>query len=432
MITDKSRFQSLRWRLLLSYLGVMVAILGASAIAMYQWFAYSLHQQLDQHLLTLAQTAAHTLVDIKQDRVTVNNSAKRVLAGDTNLDIALQHLHTMNQSVEWFDSNKQLLAQSGMPSPDLSLQVGSQTLPQIRIHTLTIPAYSYSNNQQQLEGYIRVSESTQALEDKLIQLRWRLGLGGVVALIVSGIGSKWLIGQSLKPIERSFGQIKQFTAEASHELRNPLSTIKTSVEVMQAYPERLHPADIKRLDTIISATSQMTSLVEDLLLLAKMDNVSAKIAQGQVLISLDELLEDLLNSFGLFAQQREITLKSDLCSDVYIRGESNQLRRLFFDLLENALLYTPAGGVVSLMMFHLDNWAIVSVEDTGIGIAPKDLPHIFDRFWRTAQAQTCLDAGTGLGLAIAYSIVQLHGGEITVNSELGIGTCFQVRLPYKP
>lgn len=428
MTTDKPQFQSLRWRLLLSYLGVMVSILGVCAIAIYQWFAYNLDQQLDQHLLTLAQAAAHSLVDIKQDRAVVDSSVHRLF----ERDFPWQPLPGMNQSVEWFNSNQQLLAQSGTPSPDLSLQVGSQTLPQVHIRTLTIPAYSYSNNQSQLEGYVRVSESTNATEYTLIQLRWGLGLGGLVALILSGICGKWLTSQSLKPIERSFDQLEQFATAASDQLRRPLMTIKTSAEVMQTHSEQIHPSQIKKLDTIINATSLIIGLVEDLLLLAKIDSVSVKMAQQQVANPLDELLEDLLHDFEVLAQQKEITLKSDLCADVYVAGNRNQLRRLFSNLLENALQSTLAGGVVTLMMFHLDNWVLVSVEDTGIGIAPRDLPHIFDRFWQTDQSRTAPEGGTGLGLAIAQSIAESYGGKITVNSQLGLGTCFQVRLPYQP
>jgi signal transduction histidine kinase len=254
-------------------------------------------------------------------------------------------------------------------------------------------------------------------------------LGSVFALSITAIGGLWLTQQSLKPIEQSFQQLKQFTADASHELRSPLTAIKTSVEVMRSHPERIHPADVKKLGAIASATNQMTHLVEDLLLLARTDAASAAPAQDWRAIPLDEVLEDLVELLEPKAVAKAIELQSNLQPNVSVMGDAAQLSRLFSNLLENAIAYTPARGTIALSMHRSDRFVIVSVEDTGIGIAPEQLPLIFHRFWRADKARVQREGGLGLGLAIAQAIAQRHRGEITVTSQFGVGSCFKVRLP---
>ncbi|MEA5498845.1 ATP-binding protein [Limnoraphis robusta Tam1] len=129
------------------------------------------------------------------------------------------------------------------------------------------------------------------------------------------------------------------------------------------------------------------------------------------------------------AEQAQISLKSQLISNIEVYGDVSQLQRLFTNLLTNALQYTPSGGTVIVSLQRMGTHALVSIEDTGIGIAPDQLPHIFDRFWRADQARSQYEDGCGLGLAIAKTITQRHGGKIIVTSKPSIGSCFQVYLP---
>ncbi|MBD3561321.1 ATP-binding protein, partial [Planktothrix sp. FACHB-1355] len=139
--------------------------------------------------------------------------------------------------------------------------------------------------------------------------------------------------------------------------------------------------------------------------------------------------EDLLEMLELQAEEKEIYLKSNLLVGIFVKGDAVKLMRLFANLLENALQYTPAGGTVTLTMKNVDKYVFVSVEDTGIGIAPEHLKSVFDRFWRADKARSRRQGGQGMGLAIAQAIAQFHGCEITVSSEVGVGSCFRVRLP---
>jgi signal transduction histidine kinase len=435
---NDTKFQNLHWRLLLSYLTVMVAILGTSTVAIYEFFAHSLYQQIDQRLIILAQAAAHNFTETKEQyqQKKVYQADKyphpqvfRRLDKDGDLDIPWHNLREPDQGVEWFDAETKLLGNAGTLLPNSSPHPGFETINNGQIRAVTIAAYSKDKGKQKLEGYVRTSETTQEVEVVLIKLRWGLGLGSIFALTMTGIGGLWLTRQSLKPIIKSFQQLKQFTADASHELRSPLTAIKTSVDVMRTHPERIHPADEKKLAAIASATQQMSSLVEDLLLLARMDAQTATINQDLIPIPLDEILEDLVDLLELQAEEKEITLKSYLLTDIFVKGDGTKLTRLFANLIENALQYTPKGGNVTIFMKRFDRSVIVGVSDTGMGIAAENLPFVFDRFWRADKARTRREGGLGMGLAIAQAIAQYHHGEITVTSQLGVGSCFRVRLP---
>jgi two-component system, OmpR family, manganese sensing sensor histidine kinase len=411
------------WRLLLAYLTVMAAIFGVSAAAVYLFFVHSLYQQVDNRLLTLAQSAAPSLTTVK-------------LEGGDHLDkraeIPWQDLFRRNrQSLSWFDEKGTELAKQGSIQVNLPLRVGILTLPRDRIRTFTIPVYSRQVDlpDLKLEGYIRASESMTEIEDVINWLRWGFGVGGIVALALTGVGGVWLVNESLKPTRQSFEQLKQFTADASHELRSPLTAIKTSIDVILKHPERIHPKDARKLSAIASATNQMIRLVEDLLLLARSTTVNPVVAVERKPILLDKVLQELITLLEPQAQSRKIALKSSLTPGLVVLGDTAKLNRLFSNLLENALQYTPPEGTVSLTMGRVNRFVIISVEDTGIGIAPERLKLVFQRFWRADRARSYRSGGQGLGLSIAQAIAQQHEGEIMVTSQEGVGSCFRVRLP---
>lgn len=423
-------FRSLAWRLLFSYLVAMSIVLGVSIIAIYQSVAYSLFQRRDQQLVTLADAAAHNLAAILNDRIALYTKSPRMIDEDEDLDIPWQDLRQDQQSIEWFDSRRRLLGRSGQHFPDHSPGVRFQTWQQEQIRSLTIPVYAIDPTAKRLIGYVRVNDSTQNEQEELNRLLAGMGWGGLIAVILIGITGWQLTRRSLRPIEQSFQQLKQFTADASHELRSPLTAIKTSVEVLQSHPERIHPADVRKIDHIADATQQMTQLVEDLLLLARTD--AAQIVIKPLRIPLNELLEDLVEALQSQAMAKQITLTIAPLPELQVEGDAFHLRRLFANLIENALSYTPIGGSVEVLLAERSpslDYVWIAVKDNGIGIAAAHLPHVFDRFWRANPSRTHRGGGSGLGLAIAQAIAQAHDGEITVTSQVGRGSNFQVRLP---
>ena len=420
-------FQGLRWRLLLSQLMVMAAILSIFGAGVYVFLSRNLYRQQDKKLLTLAQSAAPSLAQVKARGSQLLDQVDEVPWRDIfNRD---------KQSLEFFNAEGKLLASRGVLELTVPPRVGSQTIKLIhkphQIRTFTISIFKDGSNRSQpfLEGYIRASQSMEDVETVQHQLLWGLSMGGMMTLGLVAIGGLWLTQNAIEPIERSFKQLKQFTADASHELRGPLSVIQASVEVMRNHPERIHPKDAKKLASIASATTQLSHLAQDLLFLARAEADAFTPAREWKPVSLDKLLQNLVELFEPIAHDKKITLKYQFATTVSVMGDDAQLTRLMSNLLENALQYTPSEGRVVVTLTKHNRSALVNVQDTGIGIEREQLPFVFDRFWRADKARTRREGGTGLGLAIAQTIAQRHGGKITVTSQVGVGSCFQVRLP---
>ncbi|ACK65472.1 histidine kinase [Rippkaea orientalis PCC 8801] len=421
-------FQGLRGRLLLAYLIVMEAILILFSLGIYGLFSRSLSRQLDNKILTLAEIVAPTLSR-------VDRQGKRYL--QYSADIPWQNVfNAKEQGIEWFDTQKRLLAHQGItfsrlpPEPGfLTIRQQSPTLPPIRTVTLFVSIDRSTFNQRSLQGYIRISQSLTETEKEQSELLWNLGITIIATLGLVTLGGFWLTQKAVEPLEESVEQLKQFTADASHELRGPLTAIKASIEVMQNHPERIHPKDVRKLGAIASATNQMAHLVQDLLFLARTEGAKMPSEADNLELSLNHLLEDLIEWLEPLAQEKEITLEYQELAKVAVMGDSGQLARLFSNLIQNALQYTSEKGYVIVRLSQHHRQARVTVEDTGIGIAPEDLPLVFNRFWRADKARSRREGGTGLGLAISQAIAQQHRGKITVSSELGVGTCFEVCLP---
>ncbi len=422
-------FQGLRARLLLSYLIVMAAILSAFGTGVYVFFSRNLYRQLDKKLITLAQSAATSFTDVQTQGGKYLNRVDKVPWRDIfNRD---------QQSLEWFDAKGTFLGSKGVLQIKAPPEIGGATLPQekrhIPVRTYTISVFKDSTNPSEptLEGFIRASQSVEEIDTVQNQLFWVLIFGSMITLVLIGLGGFWLTKKAIEPIEISFLKLKQFTGDASHELRGPLTAIKASVDVMRSHPERIHPKDGKKLSAIADATLQMSQMIEDLLFLARADSSTELTmpTRTKTKVAFDKIVQNSLVLLEPFAQNKQIQLEAELKENIAVLGDPAQLTRLVANLVENAIHYTPEGGKVSVVLYKQNRQAFLAVRDTGIGIAPENLTQVFDRFWRADKARTRREGGTGLGLAIVKAIAQSHGGKISVTSEVNVGSCFQVRLP---
>ncbi len=411
--------KSLSYRLFGSYLLITATLLGIFSLAMYRFFARSLYHDLDQQLVVLANTAVLNSSKLKQQP-----------QSDIRHTSVWHETIARGLSLQWFDANGRLLMTQGAKGSSSPPQVSGKVESRrgFRELTVAIPTSSASSSEPLL-GYVRVSKSTLAVDEILAQLRWQLLIGLLIELGLCGLGGLWLTRQAVLPVERSLVQVQQFTADASHELRSPLTVIKSNIGLVLNHPERIHAADTKRLTAINWAADQMLILIEDLLFLARTDQVQPELAQVKTPVDLTGLLRSLVVLFEPQAQAKGITLQSELSSGLHLLGNIAQLNRLFANLVENAIQYTQADGQIWVRGQRQGKQIQVEVQDTGIGIAPEDIDKVFDRFWQADQARTYHAGGYGLGLAIARAVVTQHEGKLQVKSELGQGTTFTVHLP---
>lgn len=227
-------------------------------------------------------------------------------------------------------------------------------------------------------------------------------------------------------LERSFAEIRRFTADASHELRTPLTVIRTEAEVALAKPLNLAEHQ-QLLGSILEECSRLTRLTDQLLALAREDAHAAHQAQESVDLAI--LVADVAETMRPLAEVKDLHLRVKANGSAWVRGDALRLREVFFNLLDNGIKYTPKGGEVEVQIDQNGSVAIVTMRDTGIGIPSEHLPHVFDRFYRVDKARSRAEGGTGLGLSIAQSTIVAHGGRIELTSAPGKGTTCTVTLP---
>ncbi|HEY4100393.1 MAG TPA: ATP-binding protein [Gemmatimonadales bacterium] len=277
---------------------------------------------------------------------------------------------------------------------------------------------------------VATSEAAE-LHDEDVDLIVAFGGAALVALLLIAIGGSFLVRESTAPIERSISRMRAFMSDAAHELRTPVTVIRTGAEVAVQQP-RDAERYIAALDGIASESRRLGTILDDLLVLARAD-AGERPVQRQPLF-LDDLTADAADAARPLAEAAGIAFELDQFDEVEIVGDPDLLRQLVLILLDNAFKYTGRGGTVRLRVGHIDGRPSVIVTDTGIGIAAEDLPRIFERFFRVDRGRS-RDAGgepsvggAGLGLAIARWIADAHGAEIDVASAVGEGTVVRVRF----
>ncbi len=231
--------------------------------------------------------------------------------------------------------------------------------------------------------------------------------------------------QTLERLERLFRTQQRLLADVSHELRTPLTAIRGNLDLI----ERIGEADPESISAIQIEIERMTRLVGDLLLLARADSGGLPLERKPV--ELDNTLFEIYRHVQVVNPPVDVNLVE--IDQATVLGDADKIKQLFINLVENAIKYTPSGGNVRLSLSKKSGWAQFEVADSGMGIPPENLPHIFDRFYRVDKARTRAQGGSGLGLSIAKWIATAHGGAIQVKSEPGEGTTFTVTLPlYEP
>jgi len=232
-----------------------------------------------------------------------------------------------------------------------------------------------------------------------------------------------VFNQMMDRLENLFHVQQRFVADVSHELRTPLTAIRGNLDLIKRYG-----ADTESLEAMESEVERMSRLVSDLLLLARADYGGLKLDLEP--LDLDTTISEIYRDTRVLANARHLTFEIRDFQPVRIKGDSDKLKQVFLNLVSNAIKFTPEGGSVIINLRRSYDDAVVEVVDSGIGIAPEDLAHIFDRFYQADPARVRKGEGSGLGLSIAKWIVEAHSGRIEVASSVGKGTTFTVLIPH--
>lgn len=331
------------------------------------------------------------------------------------------------------------------------------------LRVLSVPLYDRSGNEPVLFGYLQVARLFNSIEsfNRFLVIALFVGFAGATASLFLAV---LLTPSSFKPLEdmadvarqitnaddlsqrvpytertdevgvlaRAFNQLlerlenlfltqQRLLADVSHELRTPLTAIRGNVDLMR----RMGEADEESLQIIQEEAERMSRLVGDLLLLARADAGGLPLERGKV--DLDTIFFEVYRQVSLLDKKVDVNVVE--IDQVCVIGDADRLKQLIWNLVGNAIKYTPVGGEVKLSLSKDKGWATIIVADSGIGIPPEDLPYVFDRFYRVDKARTRGPGGSGLGLSIARWVAQAHGGNISVASEMGKGTTFTVMLP---
>jgi heavy metal sensor kinase len=236
------------------------------------------------------------------------------------------------------------------------------------------------------------------------------------------------INAMITRLERSFAEIRRFTADASHELRTPLTAIRAEAELALSKP--LGPEDCQQLAaSVLEECERLTRLTEQLLTLAREDaSLSPPV---RVSLDLGTLVGDVVETMRPLAEAKAQQLHSRLLGSLRVEGDPARLRQVIINVLDNAIKYEPEGGTVAILSRRQDNAVVIEVEGGG-AIPPEHLSRVFDRFYRVDRSRSRAEGGTGLGLSIAQSIVAAHGGSIELTSDPAKGTTCTMRVPVEP
>ncbi len=448
-------FKSIRFRLTLWYVMVIVALLACFGVAAYVMLSYQLHRNLDESLRSKTVEVESGLKMDGGQIAILGQPSELVLVYDA--DGAL--LRRLGPNVEFASVDRYVqLALLGQP------KFFSETTPEgleVRFYAspFTVPPDA--------RVAIVVGKPPVEIESVLGTVKSIFSLSAFFAVVLAALGGSVLTNRAFYPvmrmtgaaedigeanlagrievhsedelgrlastlnrmmgrIELAFNRQRQFAADASHELRTPLSVIQAE-STLALGKERSADEYRKSLEVVSQEVDYMTTMLGNLLLMARSE--AGKEPFHFEKVNLKELLMELSPSVELRARDKGLEFDLSSLTDLTVDGDRVKLRQLFTNILDNAVRYTPAGGTVSVTFGSQEEFAVVNITDTGIGIAEEQLPFIFERFYRVDKARSRAEGGAGLGLGIAKHIAESHGGRIEVMSRVGKGSTFSIFLP---
>ena len=339
-------------------------------------------------------------------------------------------LHTESEGLEWFDRDGRLRARRGQTGEPLRPpHLGAMRFESAAgvLATYTLPLRDSHGIER---GFVRATEVYNDASDPEHALDGGLLIGAIIALLAAAIGGALLARSPVAQVEASYDRLREFTADASHELRGPIAALAGTASVALREAPSLAPQTRLRLESIAALAQQMRRLTDDLLILARADQ---SMDRELFVVDVDTVIANVRAGHQQPALTKNVQLAFTGPADLEIYGNPGQIERIVANLVENAIRHTPTGGKVTVSWAADQDHIQIAVHDTGTGIALQHVARVFDRFWRGDNARSAdADGGSGLGLAIAQALARRHGGDVTLTSELGKGSSFTLALPRRP
>jgi heavy metal sensor kinase len=345
-------------------------------------------------------------------------------------------------------------------------EVGAQSF--IQKNNWRIYSQPILDSKGQAIGWVQAAQALDSVNETVRGLRDQLLLGIPLLIIFAGLGGYFLAGRALRPIDQitktaqgitaqdlskridyhgsmdelgrlaqtfdqmlarlqsSFERERRFTSDTAHELRTPLTVLKGQIDVTLSRARSTSEYENK-LRELSTHVDRLIRLSNALLFLSRSDQ--NQLVFEPVSVNLRDLLEVLVEQFRLLAQEKSLKLTAMIPDSLTVYGDGDHLIRLFINILENALKYTPPDGQITITTLEGPAYTVITIHNTGPGISREHLPHLFERFYRVDADRSSRTGGSGLGLAIAHEIVNRHGGKIEAQSSPGQGVTISVRLP---
>ncbi len=482
--------RSLRFKLTLWYVLILGILLTSFSSFLYFTLSKSLYRDVDNKLRSLAEIIASesssplskfsfgTIDQALEASMNLKPIGKFIQVLDESGNIGRKSDNLKNVQLP-ISLNALKNASKGLITFETTRTIGNTPL-----RIMTFPVVENSH----VTKIVQIASSLEGVEDALNKLFLILIISVPSTLILASLGGQFLAHKALKPVDnitqtarvitsqnlnqrinppkvkdeisrlietfnemisrldQSFRQMKQFSSDASHELKTPLTILKGEVEVMLRKERSSHEYQ-QTLRSNLEEINRMSQIVEDLLTLSKADTGEIKLNKEE--ISLTEILNEVVGQMDRLAESKKLHLSApNHHQDIHLLGDALRLRELFINLIENGIKYTEEGGSIRIILEKEYPYTVtdqsdrlettkgefvkIIVSDTGIGIAEEDQERIFNRFFRVDKARSREQGGSGLGLSICKWIVEAHKGEIKVESELGKGSSFTVRLPLFP
>ncbi len=398
----REALRPLELRVTMSYLIAFAVVLIVFSLVVHFTFATAIGRETSERLGAILDEGL-TATEAKHGRFHIDSDATQLVAPAT-------------ESISWYDARGVLIRRIGtLDATKVGILTRVQPAPALKLRVPPAPA--------RIVAALDPSHANSLVR----RVDYGLGIGLLLALLVAGVGGRILANRSISRVAATMRTLRDFTADAAHELRGPLTALASNAAASLRDDTELTPPHRRRLETIASTAASMTRTIEDLLLLARAET---PLERELFAIELGELAATVVDARDALASERHIALDFETFQ-ARVYGNPTEIERVIGNLLDNAIRYTHEGGRVALESVAERGGIALRVRDTGIGIKPEDAERIFERFWREDRVRG-RESGTGLGLAIARALARRHGGDVTVRSAPGKGSEFTLWLPLRP